>query len=90
MLFSLLYPFIIIIIVDFVFAMYKYWLLEVDMCFYFIITVLIIIIFGTIYSRKNKSQSKKSVTALLSNSISDCIVNIDDDNEVVSNVEVIN
>jgi hypothetical protein len=60
------------------------------MCFYFIITVLIIIIFGTIYSRKNKSQSKKSVTALLSNSISDCIVNIDDDNEVVSNVEVIN
>jgi hypothetical protein len=85
-LFSLLYPFIIIIIVDFVFAMYKYWLLEVDMCFYFIITVLIIIIFGTIYSRKNKSQSKKSVTALLSNSI----VNIDDDNEVVSNVEVIN
>jgi cation transport ATPase len=89
-LFSLLYPFIIIIIVDFVFAMYKYWLLEVDMCFYFIITVLIIIIFGTIYSRKNKSQSKKSVTALLSNSISDCIVNIDDDNEVVSNVEVIN
>jgi hypothetical protein len=56
------------------------------MCFYFIITVLIIIIFGTIYSRKNKSQSKKSVTALLSNSI----VNIDDDNEVVSNVEVIN
>jgi uncharacterized SAM-binding protein YcdF (DUF218 family) len=57
----------------------------ISLCFiiWFIFELCPLFSLGTMYIRRNKSKSNKNVTASSSSSVSDCVVNLGDDNEKI-------